>query len=275
MIAQKVLNHRMNLQKRSRQTKKIFSGLWLLCFFVANVCLVASSAFAQPSEAEPKDGDAIAYQLRTMQPGGNTEISGVLIINNRQKIPVICNIVTNRDSWKVIYETRPTTNSAAEKFITVHSLAGPNKYFYSRAPTPNAPLPDPKPLTANEAAIPLAGSDFWLSELGFDFLHWPFQKKLPGQMRLGQPCYVLESINPDAQTVVRVKSFIDKESGGILIAEAYDRNKKLVKEFSLGGSSFKKINGQWQLKKMKIGSPKNDSETVLEFDLPEEVKTQN
>jgi hypothetical protein len=91
-------------------------------------------------------------------------------------------------------------------------------------------------------------------------------------MRLGRPCYVLESINPDAPSVVRVKSYIDKESGGILVAEGYDRNKKLVKDFSLGGSSFKKVNGQWQLKKMKISSPRKDSETVLEFDLPQESK---
>ena len=89
-------------------------------------------------------------------------------------------------------------------------------------------------------------------------------------MRLGQACYVLESIHPDAPLVVRVKSWIDKDSGGLLIAEAYDRNKKLVKEFSLAGSSFKKVNGQVQLRRMKIRSPQKKSETVLEFDLPEE-----
>jgi hypothetical protein len=154
----------------------------------------------------------------------------------------------------------------------IHSPNEPNQYFYSRASSPTDPLPEPKPIKPEQAAIPLAGSDFWLSELGFDFLHWPQQKKLKGEMRLGRPCYVLESINPDAPSVVRVKSYIDKESGGILVAEGYDRNKKLVKDFSLGGSSFKKVNGQWQLKKMKISSPKTDSETVLEFDLPEESK---
>jgi len=240
--------------------------------FVFLTLFIARTTFAQQSEAEPETGDELAEQLRTMQPEANTEVSGVLIINKRGKIPVVCNVVTNRDSWKIIYETRPTTNTPAEKLIVVHSLTGPNKYFYSRAPTPAAPLPEPKPMTPNEAAIPLAGSDFWLTELGFDFLHWPLQKKMKGEMRLSRPCFVLESINPNAPVVVRVKSFIDKESGGILIAEAYDRNKKTVKEFSLAGSSFKKVNGQWQLKKMKINSPKTDSETVLEFDLPEETK---
>ena len=261
----------MNRHKKSQDAQKRISVLCLLCFFAANFVFLIP-IFAQPSEAEPQTGDEIAERLRTMQPGGNTEVSGVLIINERRKIPVVCNIVTNGNSWKVIYETRPASSSVAAKFIAVHSLTGPNKYLHTRAPGSAAPLPKPKPLTPNEAAISFAGSDFWLSELGFDFLHWPLQKKLPGQMRLGQPCYVLESINPDAPVVVRMKSFIDKESGGILIAEAYDRNKKMVKEFSLGGSSFKKINGQYQLKKMTIRSPREDSETVLEFDLPEEAK---
>lgn len=241
-------------------------------FIVLLTILFARATFAQQPEGEPETGEALAEELRTMQPEENTEVSGVLIINKREKIPVVCNIVTNGDSWKVVYKTRPTTNRAAEKFVAVHSLTGANKYFYARAPSPTAPLPEPKSLPPDEIAIPFAGSDFWLSELGFDFLHWPSQKKMPGQMRLGQPCYVLESSNPKAPVLVRMKSYIDKESGGILIAEGYDRNKKLIKEFSLGGSSFKKINGQWQLKKMKISSPKADSETVLEFDLPEETK---
>jgi hypothetical protein len=264
----------MNCHKRTQQNQTQISVLRLLCFFVACFVSFAISTFAQTPEAEPQTGDAIARELRTMQPEENTEVSGVLIINERQKIPVVCNVVTNGDSWKVVYETRSTKTTPAEKLIVIHSLTGPNKYLYSRAPTPADPLPEPKPLAANKAAIPLAGSDFWLSELGFDFLHWPQQRKLTRaqdgeiDMRLGQPCYVLESINPEAPVVVRVKSWIDKASGGILVAEAYDRNKKMVKEFSLGGSNFKKVNGQWQLKKMRISSPRADSETVLEFDLP-------
>lgn len=238
------------------------------CLFFLLFALV-NPVFSQSPESEPQTGDAIARELRTMQPEGNTKVSAALIINKREKIPVLCRTVTNGNSWKVIYETRPTASVAAEKFVTIHSLTGSNQYFYARASSPAAPLPALKPIASDKIAVPFAGSDFWLSELGLDFLHWPVQKKLPGQMRLGQACYVLESINLEAPVVVRVKSYIDKDSGGILIAEGYDRNKKLIKEFSLGGSSFKKVNGQQQLKRMKISSPREDSETVLEFDLPE------
>lgn len=262
MIGKKIQS-RMNCHKKAQKTQKQISVLRLLCFFVANLVFLFP-AFAQ-TEIEPQTGDEIAEQLRTMQPGGNTEISGILIINEQKKIPVVCKIVTNQCSWKVIYETRLTANIPDEKFVAVHSLDGPNKYLLSRGTN------EPKPIKAEETAIPFAGTDFWLSELGFDFLHWPQQNKLPGQMRLGQPCYVLESINPDAPVVVRMKSFIEKESGGILVAEGYDRKHRKVKEFSLAGSSFKKVNGQWQLKKMTIRSPREDSETILEFELPPEA----
>ena len=242
-------------------------------FFALLAMLGPGLAFAQSAESEPETGDALTEQLRSMQPEESTEISGVLKIRSpkrREEIPVVFRIVTNGSSWLVIYETRSTTNRAAEKLVVIRSVNQPNKYLYARAPAPNAPLSEPKPLAAAEASTPFAGSDFWLAELGFEFLRWPIQHKLPGEMRLGQPCYVLESINPDAPLVVRVKSWVEKESGGLLIAEAYDRNKKMVKEFSLAGSSFKKVNGRWQLKKMKISSPQEKSETVLEFDLPKD-----
>jgi hypothetical protein len=227
--------------------------------------------FSQTPVNEPQTGEALAAEIRSMQPEGNSEISGTLKIrspNRHEDIPVLCKISTNGNSWKTIYQTAATDNRGAEKLVVVHSLDQPNQYFYARASSPKTDLPEPKKLTSDEAAIPLAGSDFWLSELGFDFLHWPEQKKLKGEMRLGQPCYVLESRNPNGKKIVRVKSWIDKESNGPLIAEAFDAENKLVKEFSLGGSSFKKVNGVFQLKKMTIRSPREKSETVLEFDLP-------
>ncbi len=241
--------------------------------FVLLGILSANLAVAQTTESEPRTGDALVEQLRSLQPRESAEISGVLKIkspNRRADIPVVLTIITNGNSWQVIYETRPTTNSGAEKLIVIRSANQPNKYLYSRAPTPRTNLPDPKPLASGDANIPFAGSDFWLTELGFEFLRWPIQRKLPGEMRLGQPCYVLESLNPGAPSVVRIKSWIEKESGGFLVVEAYDRNKRMVKEFSLGGSSMKKVNGRWQLKKMKISSPQAKSETILEFDLPKD-----
>ena len=117
--------------------------------------------------------------------------------------------------------------------------------------------------------IPFAGSDFWQCDLGLEFLHWPTQKILPKTTNLkrGREYALLESTNPNPPTngYARVLSWIDKESGGILAAEAYDANGKLLKEFE--PKSFKKVNGQWELSEMEIRNVQTGSRTRLEFDL--------
>jgi hypothetical protein len=86
-------------------------------------------------------------------------------------------------------------------------------------------------------------------------------------MRLGQPCYVLESRDPEAKSIVRVKSYIDKESNGLLIATGYDAGDHPIKVFSLSGNSFKKVNGHYQLEQMDIRDVKKRSHTALKFDM--------
>ena len=126
-------------------------------------------------------------------------------------------------------------------------------------------LGGPKNLTGVGTEVPLAGSDFWLSELGLEFYHWPRQNQLKTAMRRGQPCYVLESVNPDAKPggAARVKTYIDTESGQPILAEAFGTNEKLLKEFSLG--SIIKVNGRWQPKNLEISNPQKKSRTTLEF----------
>src|SRR6185436_20556371 len=93
----------------------------------------------------------------------------------------------------------------------------------------------PKPLPRTQAARPLGSSDFWLTDLGMDFLHWPSQRIIKTQMIKSRWCNVLESINPNPAPgqYARIISWLDKESGGPLLAEAYDANGKRVKEFEI------------------------------------------
>jgi hypothetical protein len=118
--------------------------------------------------------------------------------------------------------------------------------------------------------IPFAGSDFWLADLGLEFFYWPEQKILKHEMRRGRACKVLESTNPSPSTnsYLRVVSWIDNESGGIVQAEAYNFKNKLLKEFA--PKSFKKVNGQWELQEMEIRNVQTGSRTRLEFDLKKE-----
>ena len=238
---------------------------FLFLFLVVNPLLLAADTI---SEEQREEGKKLASELRASPPAENSEIKGTLKIRagkSRVEIPVLCKVSVAGDEWKTIYQTQAKAARGAEQLIVVHSPTSPNQYFYA---PPGAP--EPKPLKREEANIPFGGSDFWLTDLGLEFLHWPEQRRGKGEMRLGQPCYVLESRNPAAPTMVRVKSWIDKESNGILIAEGYNRDNKLIKEFSLHGSSFKKVNGRWQLEKMEISSPRADSQTTLQFDLPKE-----
>jgi len=86
-------------------------------------------------------------------------------------------------------------------------------------------------------------------------------------MRRGQPCRVLESshTNVSPGAYYRVVSWIDNESGGVIEAEAYDSTNRLLKRFALG--SFKKVEGQWQLRDMRIRNVQTEQQTQLKFDL--------
>jgi hypothetical protein len=104
--------------------------------------------------------------------------------------------------------------------------------------------------------------------LGLDFLHWPQQRRLKGEMRLGQSCYVLESRDEGAKSIVRVKSYIDKESNGLLIAEGYDATEH--------GQGILPARQQLQKGQRPLASGKDGysrlkkhSQTELKFDIPD------
>jgi hypothetical protein len=241
---------------------------------VASLFLAALPALADPSApSDPAAGQALAAQIRDGVPEETSEIKGTLIIGahgQTKNVPVVCRVVVHDGTSEFDYDTAATADAGAEKLIVIHHTNAPNEYLYARAPSPSAPLPKPAPISSAEAAVtPLAGSDFSAGDLGLDFLHWPQQIQLKGEMRLGQPCYVLESRDPEAKSILRVKSYIDKESNGVLIADGYDATERLVKHFSLHGSSSKKVNGHYRLEKMDIRDAKKDSHTELKFDIEE------
>ena len=114
---------------------------------------------------------------------------------------------------------------------------------------------------------PFANSDFWLGDLGLEFLRWPGQKILRGETMRGVLCKVLESTNPNPPTngYSRVVTWIDNESLGIVQAKAYDAKGNLLKDFY--PNDVKKVNGQWQVGSMEIYNVQTRSRTTLKFDL--------
>jgi len=159
------------------------------------------------------------------------------------------------------YKTSATTNLGAQLLSIIHSSNAPNEYLFARAPSPTAALPEPHEFRPLTPIFPSPAPIFRCRTLAWEFLHWPQQRRLRDQTRLGRACYVLESRNSAQHGIVRVLSYIDQETGGLLIATAYDAGSNVVKEFSLHGSSFIKVHGHWRLEKMQIHDYKAHSQT--------------
>jgi hypothetical protein len=226
-------------------------------------------------DAEIK-GRELAQQLCDARPDANFTQSGILKIRakdgNTTNIYVSFQTLVTPKDWQTTYRARHASNSIPFASLQVlHRIGQPNRYAFSEE---KGGLANTRPvlttiLKGNQTMIPFAGSDFWIADLGLEFFHWPEQKILPNPTNLkrGRSYTLLESTNPNPSTngYSRVLSWIDKETGGILEAEAYDAQGRLLKEFE--PKSFKKVNGQWELQEMEIDNVQTGSRTRLEFDL--------
>jgi outer membrane lipoprotein-sorting protein len=250
---------------------------WRSSFHPAAIILAAllAGGFLRAQEETyptgPAAGQDLAAALRSMRPLEDTNWQGVLKISGGGHktitVPVTCRTVTGESTWSVTYTVAATNSTVAEKLEIIFSTNAPPQYLYACATAPGAAPGELKPLTGAEADVPLGGSDFWLSDLGFEFYHWPDQNRLKGEMRRGKPCYVLESGNPHPGPggYSRVKVWIEKESGAPLQAETYGTDGNVFKEFELG--SVKKVNGRYELKDLEIINDRTGSRTRLVFDL--------
>lgn len=230
------------------------------------------ASYAAEQGGDPVEGARVAAELKAMRPATNAQWTGVLKRRLPTRVtielPVACHIFVETNRWLSVYNSSATTNGPAEKLVVIRYFDGRTEYHYWQAPA-GVELPtQPVRLDGAAAGKPFAGSDFLLSDLGIEFLQWPTQLLQPGEMRRGQPCYVLDSLNPNPSEggYSRVRSWIEKEHLGLLMAEAYDANGKLVKEFS-AGSFVKDAAGNYQLKDMEIRSVREKSRTELEFDV--------
>jgi hypothetical protein len=253
-----------------RRVRSVVLPACLACSIFLARAVPPGHELAPPTPEELAAGQALARQIRSAAPAENSQINATLIITAggaTREIPVACRVVVRATNWETDYDTAATAQTGAERLEVIHTTNGPNQYLYARAPSPSAPLPDLAPIAPADANIPLAGSDFSLADLGLEFLHWPVQRQLKDEPRNGEPCYVLQSENPRGGEIVRVRSDIDKQYGAPSLVYAYDSHSNVVKYFSIGGSSLRKINGRWQLEKMDIRNKKTGSHTELKFDL--------
>jgi len=279
------ISSRQNLSLTANKTRPfvmslpVFALMAMFCFF--GICVTRAQTAGGLSDAQIQ-GRKLAVDLCNSRPAEDLTNTGVLQIRHsdggRIEIPIQCEIFVTSSNWQAVYRIRMTnaTNRAAspgrEYFSDVrivHVDGQPNRYI---VPNVNPPPDDTNRffhLTGAQLLTPFATSDFWLCDLGLQFFHWPEQKVLPKTTNLkrGRSYTLLESTNPNPSPdgYSRVVSWIDRETGGILEAEAYDAQGKLLKVFE--PKSFKKVNGQWELQQMEIRNVQTDSRTRIEFDL--------
>jgi hypothetical protein len=241
-------------------------------FPVALACLLISAAtsFAQSETATnlssaQLEGRALAHEILTQRPDKDFTADGKLKLRTadgqRGEVALhFATLVTSDTNWTTTYAVTGVTNGA-QLTVTHHGDAA-NEYAFSEAGKNSKP-------TGAKVMTPFAGSDFWLADLGLEFFHWPEQTVLKSERRRSRNCRVLESVNPlpTADGYSRVVTWIDRESSGVVHADAYDAEGKLLKEFE--PKEFKKVNGQWQLQEMEIRNVQKNSRTTIVFQLAE------
>ncbi len=211
------------------------------------------------SATQLAEGQRIAAEARALAPKASGTNTAILKIRDsrgvRAETAVTIRTTVADSQWHTDY-----VSGDGLLFRVTRSASTPNRYETGRVN--GAPL-----VPAGNLLVPFAGSDFWLADLGLDFLHWPEQRLVKKEQRHGEACFVLESITarPAPGGYSRVRTWLDQDTLGIVVAEAYDARGKLLKEFE--PKSFKKINGQWRLKEMEIRNEQTDSRTSLIFDV--------
>jgi hypothetical protein len=239
------------------------------------LCLSVAPCFGQrqpeqrplplsPAQAESEARALIAEMLSQKPAQTNAGLLKIRDANGVQReLPMRFEIWSTATSSTSVYEVKDSGPPRRElKLTVVHADGRPNQYLLSEDGKPA------RTLTGNEAMIPFAGSDFWVADLGLDFLHWPQQRLTKKEMRRSRFCDVLESVNPQpaAAGYSRVVSWIEQEPPhGIVHADAYDTKGEPVKRFD--PKVFEKIRGEYQLQEMEIRTRKSGSRTSIEFDL--------
>jgi hypothetical protein len=239
------------------------------------VLLELGSSLAQPRRLEqtpplsPAEGareaKVLVTEMLSEKPEQNSTNVGVLKIRdgegNQRQIPLKIVTLITRTNWLQIYEASATPSSSATTFTIIHSAGNPNQYFLSTSSTAA-----PRQLTPSELMVPFAGSDFWLADLGYEFLHWPKQTVIKNDMRHSRACKILESINPNPTSGAykRVVCWITVEKPHAPVhADAHDASDRF-KQFD--PKNLEKVNGVYQIESVEMRNSKTGSHTVLEFD---------
>jgi hypothetical protein len=255
-------------------------ALVALLLSVSALCHAQRSAPERPPPLDPAQAKAEAQvlvaELLAQRPDQNSTNAGQVRIRDRDgketEIPARFVIVCTPTNWMSIYETLDSPSGPArQKLAVIHTGDQPNQYLLSEPANSGSTAANAQHLSPNQTMVPFAGSDFWVADLGLEFLHWPQQRLLKKEMSHSKSCEVLESTDPHPVPggYSRVVSWITIEPPhGIVHADAYDSHNELIKLFD--PTKLEKIHGDYQLAEMEMRNHRTSSHTWIKFDLSRE-----
>ncbi|NOS69720.1 MAG: outer membrane lipoprotein-sorting protein [Verrucomicrobia bacterium] len=233
----------------------------LLALVVAVSLVPRLCATANELSESQLEGHRIALEVRELRL--TEDARGILKIYKGRplfaEIPFQLTTVATSSNWSSIYTTSSTNMGFVASLTVTHTPGTLNEYRLTGADTNQTSI-----LTGNETMTPFAASDYWVADLGVEFLHWPGQRLLTNQVHRSQSCHKLESTNPAPGTngYTRVISWIDIDTGGIVEAEAWDAKGKF-KIFE--PTSVQKVNGRYQVRELEIRNTRTRTKTILVF----------
>lgn len=250
-------------------------GNWpFLIFVFALATSFGLRCFGQRRRDEPpplsaaegaREAQALVAEMLAEKPEQNSTNSGLIKIRdsegNQRQIPLKIITLVTSTNWLQICEASATPASGTTLTI-IHTSEKTNQYLLS-----SSAGSEPRLLNSNELMVPFAGSDFWIADLGYEFLHWPKQTVIRNEMRHSRACKILESTNPNpaSGSYVRVVCWITVEKPHAPVhADAYDSSGRF-KQFD--PKNLEKVNGVYQVESVEMRNSKTGSHTVLEFDM--------
>ena len=241
-------------------------------WWVLAVSVLAGNWMRADSAEARREGAELAAELCSRPPAEDFSWRGVLIVRDRARneseVPFKLDVQNQGGSWRSSYEAAVTNGGFRERLVVIHDTPAATRYLLARAKTGEA-FGELHAVPGNDLHQSFAQTDFSLMDLGLDFFRWPQQTVLSNTMRRGRSCKVLQSapaaVAPTGYS--RVVSWVDRESGGLLNAEAYDYQNRRLKVFSV--HSFRKVKerDRYELEEMEIRNVLTGSLTTLKFDL--------
>ena len=157
---------------------------------------------AEPKRSLEQEGQALAKEVRQFRPSHNLTNRATLKVRDTDgrltSVPVTVSVQALEDSWQILYRWRNHQGQTS----TVSILHRENQipaYETSDSAKAGELASAPRRVDPEQSHEPLAGSDFWLCDLGLEFLYWSEQRVIRSEPHSTRMCRVLESKSPQGR----------------------------------------------------------------------------